>query len=98
MPDHGTCCTKQCRQPRSDCRKKVSGLGKSSRESADCLPGSPHESPQRARQLVEATAAALTDPPLLLLSTSGFSSNAHNRKSARRPLLPSQQESRGVPP
>src|ERR1700686_3534443 len=98
MPDHGTRCTRRCHQPTSDGRKKVSGPGKFSQGSADCPPGSRHVSFQPARQLVEATSAALRDPflELVVVSSSPFWPNAHNRKSAQRPLLPSRQGSKRV--
>src|SRR6266404_8580084 len=92
------CCTRRYRQPTDDGRKKVSGPGKFSQESADCPPGSRHESWQPARQLVEATLAALRDPFLELaaVGSSPFCPNGHNRKSARRLLLPSQHGSKRV--
>src|SRR6266478_8644555 len=92
------CCTRRCRQPTSGGRKKVSDLEKFSQKSADCPPGFSRESSQPARQLVEATSAALRDPflELAVVSSSLFWRNAHNRKSAHRPLLPSQQRSKGV--
>src|SRR5438094_4444513 len=85
MPDHGMCCTRWCHQPTSDGRKKVSGPGKSSQAYADCLAGSPYESSQQARQVVEATSAAPRDPflELALVSNSLFgrpltTENQHN--------------------
>jgi len=81
------CCMRQCRRPTSDGRKKVSDQVRFYQGSADCLRESPHESSQPARQLVEATSAALRDPfpELVVGSGSLFWPNAHNRKSAHRP-------------
>src|SRR6266487_4883939 len=92
------CCTRPCRQPTDDGRKKASGPGRFSRESVDYLPGSRHESSQQARQLVEATSAVLTDlfPELVVGSGSLFWPNAHNRKSAQWPLPPFRQGSKRV--
>src|SRR5882724_11524358 len=90
------CCTRQSRSPTSDDRKKVFGQGRFSPASADCPLGSPHESWQPAHQRVEATLAALRDPflELAVVGSSPFWPNGHNRKSARRSLLPSQHGSK----
>src|SRR5438105_15152496 len=91
------CCTRRYRRPTNDGRKKVSGPGKFCQESGDCRPGSFPESVQRARQLAEATSAALTDPFLELTVAAGsspFWQCAHNPKPAQGSLLPPEQGSR----
>jgi len=67
--DHGMCARDGTRQPTDDGRTQVSGPGKFSQGSADCPSGLRHDSSQLARQLVEATSAALTDPFLELVVT-----------------------------
>jgi hypothetical protein len=89
---------RQYRQLTDGVRKRVSGPGKFSQESADCPLELPLESASLARRLVEATSAARRDPllTLVVVSSSSFWPNAHNRKLGWRSLRRLEQGSKRV--